>query len=91
MKCPKCKRPTELQTKRTFANGRTVKRERYCRKCKSRFVTLEQFQVDIEISCSEIAHSINVIESERDVLKERLQVHDDLFRSLGKAVKEAGK
>ena len=91
MKCPKCKKPSELQTKRTMANGNKVIRDRKCPRCKNRFVTVEQFQADIEISCSEVAHSINVIELERDDLKERLQVHKDLFRGLGKALKEAGK
>lgn len=48
MKCPKCKKPSELQTKRTFANGRSVKRERYCKKCKQKFYTKEVFEIDVE-------------------------------------------
>ncbi|MDP2161470.1 MAG: hypothetical protein Q8K02_13375 [Flavobacterium sp.] len=91
MKCPKCKKPSGLQTKRTFANGRTVKRERYCRKCKSRFVTVEQFQVDMEAYSLAALELKDSVVSQRDNLSQQLEVYRDLFRTLGKAIKEAGK
>ncbi|MBI5748489.1 MAG: hypothetical protein HZA00_05130 [Nitrospinae bacterium] len=58
MKCPKCKKPSELQTKRTIANGRGVKRERCCKKCKQRFYTTEMFDTDIETENSKFEKMI---------------------------------
>jgi transcriptional regulator NrdR family protein len=91
MKCPKCKKPTELQTKRTLANGRTVKRERYCCKCKSRFVSFEQFQADIDKAKedqSEYVRRLAVISEQR---LEALNEYSDLFRGLRQALDKAGK
>lgn len=48
MKCPKCKKPSELQTKRTLANGRSVARERHCPKCRGQFWTTELFDMDVQ-------------------------------------------
>ncbi|MDA8326557.1 MAG: hypothetical protein M0033_10110 [Nitrospiraceae bacterium] len=48
MNCPKCKKTTKLETKRTLAEGRQVKREKYCPKCNTRFYTIEVFQDDQE-------------------------------------------
>lgn len=63
MKCPKCKKPSELQTKRTIANGRSVKRERYCKKCKQRFYTTEMFDTDIETENSRFENTIMELNS----------------------------
>ncbi|MDG7041846.1 MAG: hypothetical protein JRN22_02205 [Nitrososphaerota archaeon] len=48
MNCPKCKKETSLQTKRTLADGRRVRREKYCPKCHTRLYTVEMFQEDDE-------------------------------------------
>ena len=90
MKCPKCKKLTTLLTKRTMANGNKVIRNRQCPRCKNRFVTVEQFQSDIEVSRSEAIHQIVSVESERDNFSHQLDVYRELFRGLGKAVKGAG-
>lgn len=63
MNCPKCKKPSELQTRRTIANGRGVKRERYCKKCKQRFYTTEMFDADIEIENSKFENTIAELNS----------------------------
>lgn len=63
MKCPKCKKPSELQTKRTIANGRGVKRERYCKRCKKRFYTTEMFDTDIETENSRFENTIAELDS----------------------------
>ena len=63
MKCPKCKKTSELQTKRTIANGRSVKRERYCKKCKQRFYTTEMFDTDIEAENSRFENVIAELNS----------------------------
>ena len=91
MKCPKCKKPSELQTKRTMANGNKVIRDRKCSLCKNRFVTVEQFQSDIEVSRSEVIEQMVSVETKRDNLSQQLDVYRELFRGLGKALKEAGK
>ena len=91
MKCPKCKKSSELQTKRTMANGHKVIRNRYCPCCKNRFVTVEQFQSDIEASRSEAIEQMASIETEKDNLSQQLNGYRELFRGLGKALKEVGK
>lgn len=48
MHCPKCKKETNLQTKRTVAEGPKVRREKFCPKCHSRFYTIEIFLDDHE-------------------------------------------
>lgn len=63
MKCPKCKKSSELQTKRTIANGKSVKRERYCKKCKQRFYTTEMFDADIETENSRFENTIAELDS----------------------------
>lgn len=63
MKCPKCKKASELQTKRTIANGKSVKRERYCKKCKQRFYTTEMFDTDIETENSRFENAIAELDS----------------------------
>ncbi len=63
MKCPKCKKPSELQTKRTIANGRSVKRERYCERCKQRFYTTEMFETDIETENTRFENTIAELNS----------------------------
>ena len=78
-------------TKRTMANGNKVNRSRQCPRCKNRFVTVEQFQSDIEVSWSEAIRQIASVETERDNLSYQLDVYRELFRGFGKALKEAGK
>lgn len=58
MKCPKCKKTSELQTKRTIANGKSVKRERYCKRCRQRFYTTEMFDADIETENSRFENTV---------------------------------
>ena len=63
MKCPKCKKTSELQTKRTIANGRSVKRERYCKRCRQRFYTTEMFDIDIETESSRFKNTVTELNS----------------------------
>ena len=48
MNCPDCKKPMKLETKRTLAEGRQVRREKYCPKCHTRLYTIETFLEDHE-------------------------------------------
>lgn len=91
MKCPKCKKPSELQTKRTMANGNKVTRDRYCPRCKSRFVTIEQFWADV--NQAELVHTehANSLEASIQDLSDKLGVYQDLFRGLKQALDKAGK
>ena len=91
MKCPKCKKPSELQTKRTRANGPEVVRERYCRKCRQRFITIERFDLDIAESDSKYERKIHELEQNNEALKENIQEHTDLFLGLRNAMENAGK
>lgn len=80
MKCPKCKKPSELQTKRTLANGREVTRERYCRKCKNKFITIERFDKDIAEEQSKYERKISILEQEKDALEHQLNNVKEIFR-----------
>lgn len=91
MKCPKCKKPSELQTKRTKANGREVVRERYCPKCRQRFITIERFDTDIAEAESKYERKIRDLEQNNEALKENLQEHTDLFLGLRNAMENAEK
>jgi transcriptional regulator NrdR family protein len=91
MKCPKCKKPSELQTKRTMANGREVTRERFCPKCKDRFITIERFDTDIADSESRYQRKIDEQERQGQALQSRLDEYGDLFRGLKMAMDQAGK
>lgn len=91
MKCPKCKKPSELQTKRTMANGREVTRERFCVKCKNRFITIERFDTDIAEHDSEYERQLNVFKQNYGIVKNRLSEYDDLFIGLKLAIDKAGK
>ena len=41
MNCPKCKK--RLETRRTTVEGAECKREKFCKKCKKRYFTIEMF------------------------------------------------
>lgn len=90
MKCPKCRKPSKLQTKRTLANGREVRRDRYCRKCKNRFITIERFDTDIADADSRYERRIGELESNNRSLKYQLEVYRDVLRSFKIALDKAG-
>jgi len=89
MKCPKCKKPSDLQTKRTMANGGGVTRDRYCRKCKGRFVTTERFDLDIAEADSRYERKIGELESINQALQHQLGEYAELFRGLKIAMDKA--
>ena len=89
MKCPKCKKPSALQTKRTMANGKDVTRDRYCPKCKGRFVTIERFDIDIAEADSRYERKIGELESINRALQHQLGEYADLFRGLKVAMDKA--
>lgn len=91
MKCPKCKKSSELQTKRTKANGREVVRERYCPKCKNRFITIERFDTDIAAAESRYERRIHELEQNNEALKEEIMDHNDLFRGFRDAMANASR
>lgn len=91
MTCPKCKKPSELQTKRTKANGREVVRERYCPKCKNRFITIERFDTDIAGAESKYERRLRELEQNNEALKEEIMDHNDLFRGLRDAMDNASR
>ena len=79
MKCPnvlKNKRPcnTDLQTKRTIDNGRTVTREKHCPKCKARYFTTELFNDDIKIKDNNHRQEVQKILNDKDETETKL--HD---------------
>ena len=82
MKCPKCKNPSNLQTKRTMANGKEVSRDRYCQKCRGRFVTVERFSGDIAEADLRHERKIGELQSNNLELQRRLEEYADLFRGL---------
>jgi transcriptional regulator NrdR family protein len=88
MKCPKCKKTSELQTKRTIVNGRSVKRERYCKKCKQRFYTTEMFDTDIETENSRFENTVaelnSKISSKEEEIKNIAGILTDFKTLLGK-------
>ena len=91
MKCPKCKKPTSLQTKRTLAHGSRVTRDRQCPRCKTRFVTVEQFQTDIEAAKVEVSSLLTSLDADKANLGVELEGLKQIFRAFGRAVKEASK
>lgn len=91
MKCPKCKKSTSLQTKRTIVCGNRVDRDRQCPRCKTRFTTVEQFQSDIDASQTKAIEQIASMETERDNFRNQLENYWELFRGLARVIKEAGK
>lgn len=82
MKCPeKHKKETELMTKRTHANGKEVRRERYCPTCKKRFWTVERFEDDIE---AEKEKNKNLILE----LGQKLRIEQDKLYNFGLTLKD---
>jgi hypothetical protein len=79
MKCPKCKKPSELQTKRTLANGREVTRERYCSKCRNRFITIERLDTDIAEHDSQYERKIGELGSNNQALKAKIEEYREVF------------
>jgi len=86
MKCPKCKKPFELQTKRTMASGREVTRERFCPKCRSRFITIERFDTDIAEHDSQYEREIGELESNNQALEYQIKGYTDIFIGIKNAM-----
>jgi transcriptional regulator NrdR family protein len=80
MKCPKCKKPSDLYTKKTLANGREVVRHRFCRKCKGRFVTIERFDTNIAEVESQYERRIQKTEIDNQSLESQIEGYRDLFK-----------
>lgn len=95
MKCPymKGKKPCggELHTKRTLANGNKVTRERYCPKCKNRFMTVEQFDSDIWAEKAAGQERYTSQEKKIHALDLELEFYRNIFRGLKSAVEKATK
>ena len=53
-----------LQTIRTLANGREVKRERRCPKCNGQYWTIEQIEDDVIKNKIDQENKYNILESE---------------------------
>lgn len=72
MRCPnpKHKKSYALKTKRTFAEGRTVRRERFCSECKTSYMTIEQFQSDVNNKDREQSEQIRAKENQIEGLRE---------------------
>jgi transcriptional regulator NrdR family protein len=95
MKCPhiKGKKPCggELLTKRTLANGNKVTRERYCPKCRNRFMTIEQFERDIEAEKARGRERITEMEREIQRLAGEIESNEEIFRGLKAAMERAAR
>lgn len=86
MKCPKCKKSSELRTKRTLANGREVTRERYCQKCRGRFSTIEKFHSDIAEAESEHQRQLLKLEEKNRALDLRVEEMESIFRNMNQVM-----
>ena len=85
MKCPNCKSKKPLKTKRTLAQGRECKRERFCLKCKKSVWTVELFQDDydkelrkLRDECRDEGYRADKIERKQGTLKDALSELLDL-------------
>jgi transcriptional regulator NrdR family protein len=71
MKCqnPKCKN-TKLETKRTYENGLSTTREKFCPKCHERPMTIELMQAELD-------KIHNDHKAEVKTLKQKIQLNED--------------
>lgn len=83
MRCPnkKC-RGNKLQTKRTFDNGSSTKREKYCPKCKGRFFSIEISEQDHQTIINDRADVVRNAELKADQAEERYIEVQDAVRVL---------
>ena len=80
MKCqnPKCKN-TKLETKRTYENGLSTSREKYCPKCHDRPMTVELMQ-------SEVDRVHNGHTSEVEALKQKNRLTEDKLSEIKRSI-----
>jgi transcriptional regulator NrdR family protein len=94
MKCPATKGRkicgAELQTRRTLANGTSVRRERLCPRCGKRMFTIERFESDIEAAKVREQQRISELEAEIRRLADEIESSEDVFRGLKAAIERAG-
>lgn len=96
MKCPailKRKKPcgAELLTKRTLANGKEVRRERYCPRCKNRFTTIERFEIDIKAMDLAYTTQFEKIAAARDEMELRIMEYNNVLIGFKSLIDKAGK
>jgi transcriptional regulator NrdR family protein len=95
VKCPyiKGKKPCGggLLTKRTLANGNKVTRERYCPKCRNRFMTVEQFDSHIWAEKAKEQERVLRLEKKMQDLDLELEFYRNIFINLKSAVERAAK
>lgn len=74
MRCPnkKC-RGNKLQTKRTFDNGTSTKREKYCPKCRNRFYSIEISEDDYQQITNDRAEVVRTAELKADRAEEKFE------------------
>lgn len=77
MKCPKCKK--KLQTKRTLDDTTETKREKFCKKCKTTFETVEMF-------LEKLRDGMNALEKQKEVLRDNYDALYDRHSELKNAV-----
>jgi transcriptional regulator NrdR family protein len=81
MICPnkKHKKPVNLKTVRTLANGRSVRREKVCPKCDERFWTYEMYEVDKVRVEADFNHEMRDMQDMISELENELSEYRDFF------------
>jgi transcriptional regulator NrdR family protein len=95
MKCPSMKGKkvcgAELQTRRTLANGTSVRRERLCPRCGKRLFTIERLESDIQAAKIRELQRIADLESDIQRLAAQIESYEDLFSGLKAAMERVGR
>jgi len=68
---------------------RSVTRERYCPKCRNRFMTVERFVLDTEEANRKSMEALHALDIEKMDLADRLREYEDLLGSFHKLMDKA--
>jgi transcriptional regulator NrdR family protein len=89
MNCPnpKCKGGKRISTKRTFDEGTQIRREKFCPKCKTKFMTIEFTEQAYSSKIKDLDKKISDLASES---RERQYKYNDLTSHLKEIITAAG-